>query len=355
MDAGRAGRHPGATAVGRCRTTAPRSPTLDRARRGAAGRVRRATSQPSRPAAAARGSSPRRPPRCAGAPGLRWIGDDRRRRGRADGGPGRPAAGGGRRPRGGPSAAAIFKIERGAPARGSRTCGCSPARCTSRDASRRAGGPGHRRSACCERRRVGVAPERSRRARSRKLWGLAHVRVGDTIGERADRRGSPPLRAADAGGARGHRTAPERRRRAARRAGPARRAGSADQRAGRREPGDGRLALRRGAEGGHPGDARRGLRHRGRASRRRRRCASSVRPASATAVEVLNTPANPFHATIGLRIEPGAAGVGHRVPHASVDCRLVPLYVYRTLDAFTRRDGASTCVTPGARACSAGR
>jgi ribosomal protection tetracycline resistance protein len=51
------------------------------------------------------------------------------------------------------------------------------------------------------------------------------------------------------------------------------------------------------------------------------------------AVERLNTPSNPFHATVGLRIEPAVPGSGVvvRVP---VDYRLAPLYVYRTLDLF---------------------
>ncbi len=56
------------------------------------------------------------------------------------------------------------------------------------------------------------------------------------------------------------------------------------------------------------------------------------------AVERLNTPSNPFHATVGLRIEPAApgSGVAVRVP---VDYRLAPLYVYRTLDLFKESMG----------------
>ena len=51
------------------------------------------------------------------------------------------------------------------------------------------------------------------------------------------------------------------------------------------------------------------------------------------AVEVLNQPSNPFHATIGLRVEPGPAdsGVDFRL---RVDFRAVPLFVYRNLDEF---------------------
>ena len=78
---------------------------------------------------------------------------------------------------------------------------------------------------------------------------------------------APPLRPADAGDGR---RSPRLRRqgRAARRACPARRAGPADQRApGRRPSGALRLALRRGAEGGHRGDAGERLRPRGRLPR----------------------------------------------------------------------------------------
>ena len=56
------------------------------------------------------------------------------------------------------------------------------------------------------------------------------------------------------------------------------------------------------------------------------------RPARAgEAEEVLNTPDNPFHATIGLRVEPAAAGIAFRL---DVDYQSVPLYVYRNLDEF---------------------
>ncbi|MEV0459028.1 translation factor GTPase family protein [Catellatospora methionotrophica] len=56
------------------------------------------------------------------------------------------------------------------------------------------------------------------------------------------------------------------------------------------------------------------------------------------AVERLNTPSNPYQATIGLRIEPGPpeSGVEVRVP---VDYRYAPLYVYRTLDVFKESMG----------------
>jgi ribosomal protection tetracycline resistance protein len=60
------------------------------------------------------------------------------------------------------------------------------------------------------------------------------------------------------------------------------------------------------------------------------------RPAGAgEAVEILNTPSNPFHADLGLRVEPAAAGSGVEVRiDPSVDPRDAPLYVFKTLDAF---------------------
>jgi ribosomal protection tetracycline resistance protein len=48
------------------------------------------------------------------------------------------------------------------------------------------------------------------------------------------------------------------------------------------------------------------------------------------AVEILNADSNPFRATIGLQVEPGS-GVDFRL---AVDHRLVPLYVYRTVERF---------------------
>jgi ribosomal protection tetracycline resistance protein len=58
------------------------------------------------------------------------------------------------------------------------------------------------------------------------------------------------------------------------------------------------------------------------------------------AVEVLNTPTNPFHADLGLRIEPSAPGSGV-VVHVSgeIDPRDAPLYVFKTFDAFAQRMG----------------
>jgi ribosomal protection tetracycline resistance protein len=63
------------------------------------------------------------------------------------------------------------------------------------------------------------------------------------------------------------------------------------------------------------------------------------RPAgSGEAVEILNTPTNPFHADLGLRLEPASPGSGVDV-HVSgeVDPRDAPLYVFKTFDGFAQR------------------
>jgi ribosomal protection tetracycline resistance protein len=52
------------------------------------------------------------------------------------------------------------------------------------------------------------------------------------------------------------------------------------------------------------------------------------------AIEVLHAETNPFHATIGLRVEPSPAGAGVAF-RLDVDPRTVPLYVYKTLESFT--------------------
>ena len=129
-----------------------------------------------------------------------------------------------------------------------------------------------------------------------------------------ERRRGRPLRAADAGDRRRPGRA-GRHGRAARRAHPARRAGPADQPApGRRPPGDLRLALRRGAEGGHPGDAGRRLRHRRSTSARPPRSASSGSTGTGAAVEIDEQGAQPVP---GHRRAAGRAGPGRhrrRVP-----------------------------------------
>jgi ribosomal protection tetracycline resistance protein len=54
--------------------------------------------------------------------------------------------------------------------------------------------------------------------------------------------------------------------------------------------------------------------------------------ATGEAVEILNTPTNPFHADLGLRVEPGS-GVSFRT---DVDPRNAPLYVFKTFEAFAQ-------------------
>jgi ribosomal protection tetracycline resistance protein len=54
------------------------------------------------------------------------------------------------------------------------------------------------------------------------------------------------------------------------------------------------------------------------------------------AVEILNTPTNPFHADLGLRVDPATAGSGVAVRiDESVDPRDAPLYVFKTLGGFS--------------------
>ncbi len=53
------------------------------------------------------------------------------------------------------------------------------------------------------------------------------------------------------------------------------------------------------------------------------------------AVELLNTATNPFHADLGLRIDPAAAGSGVEVQvDDGLDPRDAPLYVFKTFDSF---------------------
>ena len=56
---------------------------------------------------------------------------------------------------------------------------------------------------------------------------------------------------------------------------------------------------------------------------------------SGEAIEILNTPTNPFHADLGLRIEAAAPGSGIEVLISpEVDRRDAPLYVFKTFDGF---------------------
>ncbi|HEX4323614.1 MAG TPA: translation factor GTPase family protein, partial [Gaiellaceae bacterium] len=58
---------------------------------------------------------------------------------------------------------------------------------------------------------------------------------------------------------------------------------------------------------------------------------------SGEAVEILNTPTNPFHADLGLLVEPATPGSGVAVRiSGDVDPRDAPLYVYKNLEDFAR-------------------
>jgi ribosomal protection tetracycline resistance protein len=50
-------------------------------------------------------------------------------------------------------------------------------------------------------------------------------------------------------------------------------------------------------------------------------------------LEVLNTESNPYNATIGLRVEPAAAGSGVEL-RPDIDTRTIPLYLFKTFDSF---------------------
>ena len=52
------------------------------------------------------------------------------------------------------------------------------------------------------------------------------------------------------------------------------------------------------------------------------------------AVEVLNSGSNPYHATVGIRVEPGPPGSGIRF-RTAVPAQDVPLYLYKTHEAFS--------------------
>ena len=132
--------------------------------------------------------------------GLLRVRDHGRRRGRADGRHRRTAARD-RRRRGRARSGTVFKIERGAAARGSPTSACSRERCTCAtgcasvdDAEQRSP-----RSRSFDARRRRAERNRSPPARSGSSGGSADARIGDAIGEPA-RRARAPLRSADARG-----------------------------------------------------------------------------------------------------------------------------------------------------------
>ena len=167
-----------------------------------------------------------------------------------------------------------------------------------------------------------------------RLRGLEGVSIGDAIGRPPPGRPAGGLRAADA---RDRRRARPRGRPgpAARRAHPARRAGPphrpAPGRAARRALA---LPVRRGAEGGHRGDARRRVRHR----RELPRDDDDLHRAGVgdgEAVELIHTDPNPFLATVGLRIEPAPIGSGVRFD-LEVELGSMPIAFMRAVEASLR-------------------
>jgi ribosomal protection tetracycline resistance protein len=58
------------------------------------------------------------------------------------------------------------------------------------------------------------------------------------------------------------------------------------------------------------------------------------------AIEILNTPSNPFHADLGLRIDPAAPGSGVELRvDDGLDPRDAPLYIFKTFEGFADRMG----------------
>ncbi len=177
-----------------------------------------------------------------------------------------PAAGG---DPDGPCSGTVFKVERG-PA-GEKIAYVRMFSGTLRVRDRVRFGDGNRgarspRSPCStgapSARRASVAA-----GRIGQLWGLGDVQDRRRHRRVAGHLGAALVRPADPGDGRPPPPA-GRQGRPAHRPDPARRAGPADQPApGRHPPGAVRVALRRGAEGGHPGDAGRRLRPRGRVPR----------------------------------------------------------------------------------------
>jgi ribosomal protection tetracycline resistance protein len=66
--------------------------------------------------------------------------------------------------------------------------------------------------------------------------------------------------------------------------------------------------------------------------------------AAGEAIEILHAESNPFHATIGLRVDPAPSdsGVDFRL---QIDARTAPLFLYKTLESFTEHMGQYVCQT----------
>ena len=284
--------------------------------------VEDATAVPYAPAPRRAGGADRTDAR---APGVLRLGDHGRGRGRVDGrdrGAAARVRGRCRRP---PCRAPCSRSSAGRPERRSRTCGCSRGR-SGRATGCASGTTTSGRSPAIDVFDRGSAVQRPSVVAGQigKLWGLGDIRIGDAIGDArndADQHhfAPPTLETVVVPRRRSDGGALARRARAARRTGPADRRAADDI---RQETS--RLPLRRGAEGGHPGDAGGRVRHRRRLPRddhdlhrttdrhrRGRRAASTMLP-------------NPFLATVGLRIEPAAPGSGVEFRHrgrARLACR----------------------------------
>ena len=100
-----------------------------------------------------------------------------------------------------------------------------------------------------------------------------------------------------------------------------------------------RLALRRGAEGGHPGDAGRRLRPDGRPSARPRTICIERPVGTGAAVELIGKAPNPFLATVGLRVEPAPVGTGVEF-RLEVELGSMPYAFFRAVEETVRRDAA---------------
>ena len=78
------------------------------------------------------------------------------------------------------------------------------------------------------------------------------------------------------------------------------------------------------------------------------------RPAgSGAALEELGAEANPFLATLGLRVDPAPVDSGIQI-RLEAPIRSVPLYVYKSAESFTG-PWTSTSAPRSARDCAAGR
>ena len=188
-----------------------------------------------------------------------------------------------------------------------------------------------------------------------KLWGLDEVQIGDQIGQRWHRaaRGHQ-FAAADAG--------------VRRRRPRSRRPGTAPRRAGQIAEQDPlinvrqddsrqetvRVALRRGPEGGHPGDAGRATSASRSRSARQRRSTSSVQSAGVAPSSFFRRDTHPFSATVGLRVEPAPTGSGITFRLDVDSARRADVHLQDRRKLYRRHD-ASTSAARCRRACTAGK